>query len=163
PLAALAKPNAASVAMERVQAAFEARDSAAMSAVWAADAKFEDRRHQVVVSCDAGRWIADLQAIAQARPDTRFERSLLFTAGDRLDLERMVVTGEMEGLGLTEVDEHGRITAEIAFDVEDSRAALADGVARSLAVDASAATLRPVYEFFLGFNDHDPARARAAF
>ena len=163
PLAALAKPNAATVAMKRVQGAFEARDWTAIRALCAADMKAEDRRRRAVVSGGAERWIEDMQAIARARPNARFERQLLFTAGDRLDLQRILVTGEIEHLWLTEIDEHRDITTVITFDADDWRAAMAAGVARALAVDATTATLRPVYEFFLGFNDHDPTRVRAAF
>ena len=89
--------------------------------------------------------------------------------GDRVDLERVVWVGDAENgqfevayLCLTEVDERRHITVTIAFDVGDWRAALAQTVSRALAVDTAAATLRPVYEFFLGWNDHDPARVRAA-
>jgi hypothetical protein len=148
--------------MERVRAAFEARDWAAMRALCTADMKFEDRRRQALVSGDVGCWIAEMQAVAPARPDARFERQLLFTAGDRLDLERILVTDEMACLWLSEVDAQGHITAVSAFDPDDWRSALTEGAARAFAADAAGAALRPVYEFFLGFNDHDPARVRAS-
>src|SRR5262249_29704175 len=61
-----------------------------------------------------------------------------------------------------EVEESGRILAAVAFDPDDGRAASAECWARALAADAAAATLRPVSEYSLGFDDHDPARGRAA-
>src|SRR5262249_36428002 len=57
PLAALAKPNAATVVWDRVEAAFEARDWAALRAVCVADATFEDRRRHALVSYDVEGWI----------------------------------------------------------------------------------------------------------
>src|SRR5262249_53825323 len=55
-LAALAKPNAATVARDRLEAAFEARDWAALRALFVADAKHEDRRRHVLVSYDVDGW-----------------------------------------------------------------------------------------------------------
>src|SRR5437870_5984110 len=79
------------------------------------DAKLEDRRRHVLVSLDVDETIADLQRIAKAAPDARYERELLGTAGDRVDLERVLWRAgaaggryEIEYLGLTEVDEAGR-------------------------------------------------------
>src|SRR5262249_41011623 len=85
-------------------------------------------------------------------------------------IERMVATSgppggrsEMEYLSLMDVDESGRIVATVAFDPDDRRAASAEGFSRVLAGDSAAATLRPIYEFALGFDEHDPVRIRAAF
>src|SRR5262249_4805921 len=85
-------------------------------------------------------------------------------------IERMVATSgppggrsEMEYLSLMDVDESGRIVATVAFDPDDRRAASAEGFSRVLVGDSAAATLRPIYEFALGFDDHDPVRTRNAF
>jgi hypothetical protein len=167
PLAALARPNAASAAWDRAEAAFGECDWAAMRALCAADATFEDRRRHVLISHGVDEWIADRQR--WARSAVHQERRLVSTAGDRLALDRLLTTSEppdgrseFEYLRLTEVDECGRIVAAVAFDLDDWHAAHAEFGARVLAVDGAAATLRPVWEFLLGLNDHDLARVRAA-
>ena len=151
-----------------MEAAFEARDWAAMRAACTPDAKFEDRRRHVLISYGVDEWVADRQR--GARSGVHQERRLVVTAGDRVALYRVLATSgppdgrsEFEHLVLTEVDESGRILAGVAFDLDGWRAAQAEVLARALAVDAFAATLRPIYEFALGANDHDLARVRAAF
>ncbi len=68
----------------------------------------------------------------------------------------------LELLWLTEVDESGRITSGVAFDIDDRRAAQREVMARTIAGDAvAAAAMRPTLEFTEGFNDHDRARMRA--
>jgi hypothetical protein len=168
-LAALAKPNAATAAMERVYAAIAARDWAAMRTSIAAGAKIEDRRRHVLVSLDTEGWIADERRIAEDVPEGRYGWRLVGTAGDRVELERVLWRGgppgglsEIEYLWLTEVDDRGLVTAAVAFDLDDWRAAFADCFARALAVDATAPTLRPSYELAIGLNDHDLAGIRAA-
>jgi hypothetical protein len=168
PLAALAKPNAATVARDRLEAAFEARDWAALRALWVADGTLEDRRRHVLASTDVDGAIADRRR--WARSGVHVERRLVGTVGDRVSIERCVAAGgppggrhEIEYLSLTVVDESGLIVAVVAFDTDDWRAASAESFTRALAVDAAAATLRPVSEFVLGVNDHDPVRVRAAF
>src|SRR5262249_48812558 len=81
PLAALAKPNAATAARDRAEAAFEARDWVALRALCAADAKFEDRRRHVLVAYDVDGWIAERQR--WARSAAHQERRLAGTAGGR--------------------------------------------------------------------------------
>jgi hypothetical protein len=169
PLAALAKANAAAAAMERVYAAIAARDWAATRAAIAADAKIEDRRRHVLVSLDTEGWIADERRIADDVPEGRYGWRLVGTAGDRVELERVLWRGgppgglsEIEYLWLTEVDDRGLVTAAVVFDLDDWRAAFADCFARALAVDATAPTLRPSYELAMGLNDHDLAGIRAA-
>src|SRR5262249_50035798 len=143
PLAALAKPNAATVAMDRAEVAFEARDWVALRALCAADAKFEDRRRHVLVAYDVDGWIAERQR--WARSAVLQERRLVGITGDRFALERVLATSgpaggrsEIEYLLLTEVDAHGQIIALVAFDLDDRRAAHTEVFARSLAVDADA-------------------------
>src|SRR5262249_9721362 len=167
-LAALVKPNAATVARDRLEAAFEARDWAALRALFVADAKHEDRRRHVLVSTDLDGWIADRQRWARA--GVHQERRLVRTVGDRVAIERIVGTSgppdgrvEVEYLSLVEVDESGRILATVGFDPDDWRTAFTEFWTRALAVDGAAKTLRPFYEFAMGTIDHDPVRARAAF
>ena len=171
PLAALMKPNAATAAMDRLQARFEARDWAAVRALAAECATFQDRRRRSLVSGDANWWVADLKQVVELnRGDVRFHRTLVATAGDRVCLEHVVWTGgpadgpvELECLWLAEVDESGRFVAGVLFDVDDRRAALREGLARRFARDAAAAAvMRPLFELAEAWNDHDRARMRAA-
>jgi ketosteroid isomerase-like protein len=183
PLAALVRPNAASAAVDRWHAAFAARDWAAVRAVCAPDAKFDDRRRLALVSGDVDWWITDLQRNA-SMPNTRLERQPVSTAGDRVVVDRILVTGdpggaaaasatesrrisslgafEIEFLWVVEVDESGRITAGVQFDVDDWRAAAREAWARWLARDAvAAASVGPVLEFVEAINEHDRTRLRA--
>src|SRR5262249_54263050 len=144
PLAALVRPNAASAAGDRLRAAVTARDWAAMRALCAPGAKFEDRGRRALASGDVEWWIADLQGIA-SMPNTRIEPQPVSPAGYRVAPPRVLLPGapggpaaatatgsqpisslgpfELEALWVTEVDESGRITAGVAFDVDDWRAA----------------------------------------
>ena len=130
PLARFAKPNAATRAIDRAQAAFDARDWVALRAVCADDAKVEDRRRHALVSGDADWWVTDLRTTAEALHDARWDRRLVATAGDRLALERILWSGrasggpvEIEYLRLVEVDETGRVSVVTGFDLDDRRAA----------------------------------------
>src|SRR5262249_32771989 len=70
---------------------------------------------------------------------------------------------ELEALWVTEVDESGRITAGVAFDVEDWRAATREGCACWFARDAvAAASVGPMFEFLEAMKEHDRTRLRAA-
>src|SRR5262249_24475376 len=167
PLTALAKSNAATVARDRLEAAFEARDWVALRALFVADAKHEDRRRHVLASVDVDGWIAN--RLRWARAGYHQARRLVRTLGDRIAVEHVsAISGPDDGradfeyLCLTEVDESGRILATVAFDPDDWRAADAECWTRGLAVDPAAATLLPISEFVLGVNDHDPVRVRAA-
>jgi hypothetical protein len=169
PLAAFARPNAATVILDRVQGAFEARDWAALRAAYRTDARIENRRRGVLTSQDVDGLVADAQQLA--RSGARYRRHLVASAGERVALERFLWSGdvpagggpfEVELLGLTEVDETGQIVAAIRFDADDWRAASRDAWDRWLARDAAAAAvMRPSLEFLEGVNDHDRARLRA--
>ncbi|HXJ34498.1 MAG TPA: nuclear transport factor 2 family protein [Candidatus Eisenbacteria bacterium] len=170
PLAALARPNAANATMDRVQAAYEARDWAAMRALFAPDAKIEDRRRHVLLSGDLDVWIEDWQRTAGA--DVVYRRQLVKTGGERVALERVLATGtlpaggpfEIEYLGLIEVDERGRIVFGAALDADDWRTAQRETLARVIAdAPVAAASVRSVVELIEAFNDHDAARLRATF
>ncbi|MCI0633941.1 MAG: nuclear transport factor 2 family protein, partial [Actinobacteria bacterium] len=159
PLAALWRPNAATAAMDRAEAAYAARDWVAMRAAAAPDVKIEDRRRHVLVSEDVDQWIADRQR--SSRAGSRFQRRLVGTAGDRLALERVLVTGgppegpfEIEYLWLIEVDDAGRLAAGIGFDVDDWRAAGREAAARWFAHDAMAAAgVGPMFNLVESYND----------
>jgi hypothetical protein len=85
PLAALVKPNAASAAMDRVEATFEARDWAAVRALAAAGARFEDRRRHALLSgtsiggglLEAQSGLGHFQRRSSPRPGTRVSQRVL--------------------------------------------------------------------------------------
>jgi ketosteroid isomerase-like protein len=170
PVSALLRPNAASAALDRLQACFEAGDWAGVRALAAPGAQFEDRRRHARLSGDADWWLSDLRQIAGAEiGDLRYSRRLVAPAGDRVCLERVLWTGgpadgriEIEYLWLAEVDEAGRLVAGVVFDLDDRRVAVREGTARWLARDAAAAAVgRPVVEIFEALSNRDPARVRA--
>jgi ketosteroid isomerase-like protein len=172
PLAALARPNAASAALDRLQAGFAERDWAGVRALAAPGARFEDRRRHARTSGDVDWWLSDLRQIAGAEAGSlRYARKLVVTAGERVCLERVLWAGgpaggrvEIEYLWLAEVDAAGRLAAGIAFDLEDRRAASREARARWMARDALAAeVLRTAVEFTEAMNDRDAARLRASF
>ncbi len=182
PLAATARPTAATVAADRWHAAFAAHDWAALRALCAPDATFEDRRHLALVSGDVDWWIADNQRTTSL-PNVRIERQLVSMFGDRVAFYRLLLTGEpdtaadaatesrrisslgpfeIEFLWVGEVDEGGRVTAGISFDVDDWRAATREARARWFARDAAAAAaVGPAFELIEAFNDRDRTRMRA--
>src|SRR5262249_18048564 len=168
-LASLARPNSATAAADRVRAAVDRRDWAAAGPAWAPHAKLEDRRRHALISGDADWGVADLQGLAGTMPDIHYRRELVTTAGDRIALERVLWSGgsasgrvEVEYLGLTEVDESGRIVASVGFDLDDWRAANRDAFARWFASDpAAAAVVGPGFEFLDALNLRDPVRLRA--
>ncbi len=169
PLAALIRRNAGTAAADRMQAAFDARDWAALRAACAPGATIEDRRRQALVSGDAEWWIADMRELVRATPDIRFERRPQGTYGARIALDRVLwiaehVGGrvEVEYLRLVEADADGRIAAVIGFDLDDWRAAGREVMRRNMATDARATVvLGAVLELSEGVNDHDLARLRA--
>src|SRR5262249_46739181 len=123
---------------------------------------------KALASVDVDGWIADRKRWARA--GIHQKRRLVGSVGDRVAIEHIIATSgppdgrsEVEYLSLIEIDESGRILATVAFDPDDRRAASAEGFSRVLAGDSAAATLRPIYEFALGFDEHDPVRIRAAF
>jgi hypothetical protein len=170
PLAAFAKPNAATAAMDRLQAAFDARDWTGVRAACTPDARFEDRRRQALISGDIDLWLADMRGLPVLAPNVRCTRSLVGTAGDRLALERHLWSGgppdgpiEIEGLFLTEVDESGRIARGVVFDLDDPRAAQREAWSRWIAADARAPVeVALLAEMLDAMNNRDRARWRAA-
>ncbi len=169
PLAALVRANAASAAMDRLQASFEARDWSAARRLAAEGARFEDRRRHALASGDVDWWLADLKQVAEADVgEVHYQRTLVATAGDRACLERVLWTGgpaegrvEIEYLWLAEVDESGQLLAGVMFEPRDWRAAGREAWRRWLARDAAAAAvIAPILELNEGMNDHDRARMK---
>jgi len=146
-LAAERTPNAATAAMDRFHAAFVARDWVAARAELGPNCGYEDRRRQVLLERDdAEPWFEGLIAGATGKLNTRFERTVIGTAGERVALERQLWTNgpadapmEIESLFLVEVDEQGRIADTVAFSVEDEADAKTEARARWCAHDAKAA------------------------
>jgi class 3 adenylate cyclase/ketosteroid isomerase-like protein/tetratricopeptide (TPR) repeat protein len=167
-LAALVAPNAASAAVDRFVAAFEARDWSAVRALAAEGARFEDRRRQALMSGDADWWVGDLRLAASYGEGLHFRRTLVASAGDRICLERVLWAGgsaggriEIEYLWLAEVDERGRLVAGLMFDADDRRAAIRESWRRWLARNPTAAAIvAPLIEFIEASNERDRARMR---
>jgi hypothetical protein len=166
-LLALVEPNAATAAYDREQAAFEARDWAGMRAVFAPHARIDDRRSLVGIPVDPDQLVADKARWAEAEAP-RYERQLLATFGDRIDLERGVASGgplggrfEIEVLTMTEVDEAGQIVLRVTFDADARRAAAREAIALLMAADSMAASsLSLLDEAIEAFNDPHPGRMR---
>jgi tetratricopeptide (TPR) repeat protein len=151
-------PNAATRASDRIQQTFDARDSDVLRAQCAPTMVFDDRRRRVLLKGDRDLFIASNRVIASNEP--HLSRTLLATAGDQLALYRLRWTGatvdvgafESENLSLIEVDAEGRITAIVAFDPDDRRAASMEMLDRDPRRDAVQRAM----------GDHDLDRLRAA-
>jgi ketosteroid isomerase-like protein len=121
-------PNAATRGVDRWLAAAGARDEAAMTALFSAAFRFDDRRPLVADSGDLEKMRASMRlALASG---TRVSAETLATAGDQLALHRILFSSsdeeapaEIEILQLVEVDAEGRIAATISFDPGDRRGA----------------------------------------
>jgi len=101
--------------------------------------------------------------------ETRIERTVLATAGDRLMLEHVRWIGadhrvpfEVDNLSITEVDAEGRIVAVVSFDPDDRRAASTELVDRYARSDTSRRPPAALFELARAVIDHDLARCRAA-
>jgi SnoaL-like domain len=117
-------PNAATAAVDRIEAAYEAGDWHALRALCAPDVEIDDRRRHVLVASDLDQWIADWRDARAQR--LRLARRLVAAEGDHVALERVTWSGdgaEVQHLWLIETDEPGRIAAIFAFDLDDEAAA----------------------------------------
>jgi class 3 adenylate cyclase len=168
-LVALAPQTPATIAADRVHAAFAARDWAAMRATCRPDAKFEDRRRHVLLSGDLDWWIADVRGIVETTPDVRYERQLTGTLGSFVALERIIWSAapsgervEVEYLRLTEVDDRGRIVGIIGFDADDRPAAAREMLERYARGEGAKSMPAAAFEVARALNDHDLRRFRAA-
>jgi hypothetical protein len=168
PLAAIAKANAATEAMDRWRV-FDGGAAADWDSVRASCAPgmiFEDRQGFARLSGDRELMIASLRE--RAASGARAERRLIGTAGERVVVIRMLWTGgpgdrrfEIEYLSVCEVDTAGLVTAIVLFGADDARGAQREAWARWAAIDPSvAATVALVGEANDAFNAKDRARLR---
>jgi class 3 adenylate cyclase/ketosteroid isomerase-like protein len=161
PLAALAKPNRATAAADRVQAAFDAGDWSALRALASTRFVFDDRRRQSLVRGDVDPWIANMQGMRAK--GSRSDRTLVATAGDRVALEHVVQRGapdtgrfEIEFLLLTAIDADGRLLASITFDPADRAAAFEEAGEWWVAGEAAGLRgLATIARFRRAFDAHD--------
>ncbi|MEO6028156.1 MAG: nuclear transport factor 2 family protein [Candidatus Binatia bacterium] len=174
PLAAIARPNAATAMMERWRATFasgfDTGDWEAMREMYSADMIFEDRRRFALLSGDRELFFA--AARERARTGARPEKwTTVGTAGDRLVISQMLWSGgpadgrfEIEYLSVAEVDEAGLITATIMFDLDDAHAARREAWARWSAIEPAAARWTTLLgEGDDAFEAHDRGRLRVLF
>jgi hypothetical protein len=155
-------PNAATRAADRHEQLFQARDWEAVRELFDEAMLFEDRRNGVVG--DRETMLASNRLAASA--GAKVARTLLATAGDRLALEHYHWDADDDGanieldtLSLTEVNAEGRITADIAFNVND-RAANDELNARFAAGEGEELLPRVAFEFLGVFETRDLERAR---
>ncbi len=177
PLAALAKPNSATVFLERAWAAFDLVDlEAAKEALATArehfspDFVWEDRRRIVGLSGGLDLMLASArERLASGARHQR--RTIVGTAGDRVAIGRILWAGgppdgrfEVEFLAVHEVNEAGLCTALIFFDPDDMRAAQREAWARWAAIDPVAAPwVELLTEITDAWNSHDRPRLRARY
>ena len=177
PLAALAKPSAATVFLERAWAAFDLVDlEAAKEALATArehfspDFVWEDRRRIVGLSGGLDLMLASArERLASGARHQR--RTIVGTAGDRVAIGRILWAGgppdgrfEVEFLAVHEVNEAGLCTALIFFDPDDMRAAQREAWARWAAIDPVAAPwVELLTEITDAWNSHDRPRLRARY
>lgn len=129
-------PNAATRASDRLQQRHEALDWDGMAALCAPTMVFDDRRRGSLTGGDRDTFFASARFVSSQQG--RVTATLLATAGDRLALRHLhfgaATTSdapiEAEALSLIEVDAEGRITAMVAFDADDRRAASLEMVLR---------------------------------
>jgi ketosteroid isomerase-like protein len=162
------QPNLATRASQRWDACIEARDWEGLTELFTPDFRFDDRRPLLRDSGDREMMVASVKIATLA--NTRAERTLVATAGERIALEHLrfsVVQGgstvfEIETLQLTEVREDGRIVGTVSFDPGDRRSAFAE--LRERFVHGEGARWIPplAFECSQALNAHELERARAA-
>lgn len=131
--------NQASRLHERLDAAFSARDWAAMAELLADDTSTDDRRSIVGLGLRRGRdaAIGDWRAIADVGVKD-ITATVIATRGEHLVLSRYRFGGHdqrseayrTEVLGIVEIDDEQRITACVMFDLEEITAAFEELDAR---------------------------------
>jgi class 3 adenylate cyclase len=139
--------NAASEVNDRYDACFAARDWDAMAETLTDDTSSDDRRRVVNAGIRHGRVaeIASMRAVAELGV-TNATSIVIATRGQRLALSRTHFTGRDQGPGafrtgivdIVEIDAANRISARVAFDVDDIGAAFEELDARFLAGEAAA-------------------------
>ena len=138
--------NAASRLDDRFKTYFAARDWDAMAAILADDFSIDDRRRVVNIGIRNGRdvEIANMRAAAEIGTNA-FTFVVIATRGEHLALSRIRAFGRDQGpeafhtdaLGVVEINADNRITARVAFDLDDIDAAFEELDARYLAGEAA--------------------------
>ncbi|OMC26522.1 hypothetical protein A5737_14700 [Mycobacterium colombiense] len=137
--------NMASRAVDRFFAYFRTRNWAAIAEILSDDSYVDDR-HDVV---NSGIWkgreavITNLRALADSAPSSS---TVIATRGERLALTRICSPNRNQQYGefssdmfiVAEIDGEARITAQIAFDVDDVEVAFEELETRYLAGEAAA-------------------------
>uniref|UniRef100_UPI0035575A55 BTAD domain-containing putative transcriptional regulator n=1 Tax=Mycobacterium colombiense TaxID=339268 RepID=UPI0035575A55 len=139
--------NAASHVYDRVNAFFTARDWHSMANAMAENMINDDRRRIVNSGIRRGRdvEIANGQAFVTLGGE-KITATVVATRGDRLALCRSSIVGQgrqsgpfhIEFLSVVEIDTSERLTAHVAFDVDDFDAAVSELDARYVAGEAAA-------------------------
>jgi DNA-binding SARP family transcriptional activator len=139
--------NTASKMAERFRASFASRDWASMTEMLAEEMCEDDRRKVIGLGVRRGRdaHVANMQTIADIGTKDLLS-TVIATRGDRLVLERVRFAGNdqrpeafrTELLGLVEINADSRISARIAFEIEDIDAAFDELDARYVAGEAAA-------------------------
>ncbi|OBH49958.1 hypothetical protein A5686_14895 [Mycobacterium sp. E2479] len=139
--------NTTSRLIERIQTCFAARDWEVLAELIAEDFSTDDRRRVVSAGVRHGRdaEIENNRAIADLGI-TKITTAVIATRGERLLLTRTRYSSRDEGrdafltelLSVVEINEHERIAAVVAFDLDDVDAAFAELDARYLAGEGAA-------------------------
>ncbi|HXK25279.1 MAG TPA: nuclear transport factor 2 family protein [Myxococcota bacterium] len=161
-------PNAATRASERWDACVVARDWEGLTDLFTPDFRFDDRRRLLRDSGDREKMVASVKVATLA--NTRAERTLVATAGERIALEHLhfsVVQGgspvfEIETLQITEICEDGRIVGLVSFDPDDRRAGFAELRERFFRGEGARWIPPLVFECSRALNARELERARAA-
>src|SRR5262249_977343 len=137
--------NAATRGVDRVEAAWAARDWEVIAARFAPGLRVDDRRGHVHLELDRDQHLASLRFRFEMRA-SRYTKEVLATRGDRLALLRDrfeladgdVGPSETQSLVVTESDERGdHCVAAVAFDPDDLDAAYAELDTRYAAGEAA--------------------------
>jgi len=169
-LPSLAKPTAATLAMECLYRSFDAQDWDTVRAACAKGFTWEDRRPIVGLCGDVELMIAS--ACERMASGARHERrEIIGTAGERLAISRILWAGgpangrfEVEFLAVHEIDRDGLCSALIFFDPADLRAAQREAWARWAAIDPTTAEVTANLDAVLdAWNAKDLDRLRALF
>lgn len=158
--------NAASRMVERFLAHFAVRDWDAMAELLTDDVSSDDRRRVVSAGHRHGRdaEIENYRAIADLGITT-ITSSVISTRGERLILTQTRYSGAEEGaeafltevLAVVEINRDERLAAVVAFDLDDSDAAVEELEARYLAGEAAAhvKTWSVIAQGYAALNRHE--------
>jgi hypothetical protein len=154
--------NAATRASQRVAELVAAGDWPALRALATPDFSFDDRRRRALVRGDVELYVKNLEWV-RSWQGRRVEPELLATVGERVSLDRIAYTGDVEGsafegefLRLSEVDAEGRLCAVIHFDADGRSDAFGEAHARFAAGEAGTiGGQAPIAALHLAIARHD--------